>query len=533
MTTMGSGRRTSTGGGGGGVTNVRERVANAAEACRAVCVRMVEIVAATPAVIGGAVGVAGRGVKDVMGKGGAAVVKVVTPPRGILVLVAACFAAVLALVLVLMLGVAVQPPSDWQLQLQQLARNGMDGISSSIPTSWKLLGGGGAGLGSSVSESSSELSGLAASLGQKGDVVDALAKSVKTLLVRLEDQEKESRRLGDLNAELKAKVEGATASLMKLEQGNSKASLGGDGDPASAAPAMAPVDAMTRAEVDAALDLRFTAAETARADLEKRLTDVVESWGAKPVVTQSHVEEAVNKFIDVYYADRTGLVDYAYAGTGGSVVAHSGLVAGAPLPKSLVQQARLALGLARVHPRANEWVLSPKAGVPGSCLPLAGREGFIDIKLRTAIAIEALSVEHVPRSISYDIGTAPRRMSIFGWRADGDEEEDDRGIAGGGDDDDAGGIADMAAAVSSFVAKMVVGDAGEARDDSTLLLLGANIEYDIGGRAVQTFALPGTTSDSAVVTHVRFRVHENWGHPNHTCIYRLRVHGKPATRHGR
>nr|XP_020821983.1 SUN domain-containing protein 2-like [Phascolarctos cinereus] len=51
--------------------------------------------------------------------------------------------------------------------------------------------------------------------------------------------------------------------------------------------------------------------------------------------------------------------------------------------------------------------------------------------------------------------------------------------------------------------------------------------YDNAGEAIQTFHLEG--NDTAPYQLVELRILSNWGHPDYTCIYRFRVHGKPAT----
>ena len=110
---------------------------------------------------------------------------------------------------------------------------------------------------------------------------------------------------------------------------------------------------------------------------------------------------------------------------------------------------------------ANEWVLSPKKGVPGSCLPLMGSDGVVDIKLRNAIQADGISVEHIPKSIAYDITSAPKNVSVFGWYQ----------------------------------------KRGSPTSDQIQLV--SNIYYDIEGRTVQTFNFEKIVQP---ITHVRFKV---------------------------
>ena len=50
-----------------------------------------------------------------------------------------------------------------------------------------------------------------------------------------------------------------------------------------------------------------------------------------------------------------------------------------------------------------------------------------------------------------------------------------------------------------------------------------NVEYDIHYKAVQTFRLENSAE---YFQKVRFNVESNWGNPNYTCIYRIRIHGQ-------
>ena len=50
-----------------------------------------------------------------------------------------------------------------------------------------------------------------------------------------------------------------------------------------------------------------------------------------------------------------------------------------------------------------------------------------------------------------------------------------------------------------------------------------NIEYDIDNRAIQTFRFENS---GVAVNKVKISVNSNWGNPNYTCLYRVRVHGR-------
>jgi SUN domain-containing protein 1/2 len=60
---------------------------------------------------------------------------------------------------------------------------------------------------------------------------------------------------------------------------------------------------------------------------------------------------------------------------------------------------------------APQWVLSPMmAEMPGDCLALNGTSGYIDIKLRTRVMPTAFTLEHVDKSIAFNIERCETKM---------------------------------------------------------------------------------------------------------------------------
>ncbi|KAK9912348.1 hypothetical protein M0R45_036215 [Rubus argutus] len=138
-----------------------------------------------------------------------------------------------------------------------------------------------------------------------------------------------------------------------------------------------------------------------------------------------------------------------------------------------------------VHYDADK-MLRPSFGEPGQCFPLKGSSGFVQIKLRTAIIPEAITLEHVSKSVAYDRTSAPKDCRVSAWL---------RGVH----DPDL-----------------------EVIQRRCFLL--AEFTYDLEKSNAQTV----TVLDSAVsniVDTVRLDFTSNHGSPSHTCIYRLRVHG--------
>ena len=184
----------------------------------------------------------------------------------------------------------------------------------------------------------------------------------------------------------------------------------------------------------------------------------------------------VTSAVDRLHADRTGLPDYASATAGGRVLAHSPLVSWA------VDSGASA---SHVHPRADELLLTAAFETPGHCLPLAGGGGaWVDVALREAVHVTAVSLEHVHAAIALDAASAPRRFELHALRDGGGEG-----------------------------ALLVAGSYETAGDGAA-------------SSSVQTFAAgPGTAG--VAVSRVRLALRSNHG-GDYTCLYRLRVHGTPA-----
>lgn len=109
---------------------------------------------------------------------------------------------------------------------------------------------------------------------------------------------------------------------------------------------------------------------------------------------RNFAKEIVEKEIEKHAADGLGRVDYALASGGAKVINHS--------KPYLVGKSSswLAIGSSfnRVHPDPNaKKMLEPSFGEPGQCFALHGNSGFVEIKLRTVIVPEAVTLEHVSK----------------------------------------------------------------------------------------------------------------------------------------
>lgn len=193
---------------------------------------------------------------------------------------------------------------------------------------------------------------------------------------------------------------------------------------------------------------------------------------------RAYAREMIEREIQKHAADGLGRVDYAVASGGAMVVKHSDPFRGRTsnwFSKSVRNG---------VHSDADK-LLKPSFGEPGHCFPLKGSSGFVQIKLRTAIVPEAITLEHVAKSVAFDRSSAPKDCRVSGW--------------------------------------FQGNDANSAIDAEKMFLL-AEFTYDLEKSNAQTFDVVESTG-SSLVDMIRLDFSSNHGSLSHTCIYRVRVHG--------
>ena len=162
-----------------------------------------------------------------------------------------------------------------------------------------------------------------------------------------------------------------------------------------------------------------------------------------------------------------------------------------------------------------------KNTLPGSCWPMEGSIGQITLKLAYPVVVESVSIDHISSNIIREgkYNSAPKHLKIIGYPAC-DELESNCGAAGF-DLIDPIDIADIdydaeGPSVQTFesqYAKAMASIPTPAFDvDDT----------EPGSCALQTScSMPPRIS----VVAIEVKVLENWGNPDFTCLYRLRVHG--------
>ncbi|KAJ2946117.1 hypothetical protein O0L34_g5041 [Tuta absoluta] len=195
------------------------------------------------------------------------------------------------------------------------------------------------------------------------------------------------------------------------------------------------------------------------------------------------VKRIVAGMLEVYDADKTGLVDYALESAGGQVVSTRCTELYQIKTK---QYSILGMPVWWVY-TSPRYALTPGA-MPAECWAFQGFPGYLVIRLYAVIEVTGFSLEHMSRLLAVDgkIESAPKNFSVYGLH-------------------------------------------GEL--DPAPHLFGSYV-YDANGTAIQYFPVqfPKTTDIGGVnypvaYDTVELRVESNHGNPTYTCVYRFRVHG--------
>nr|XP_046212621.1 SUN domain-containing protein 1-like isoform X13 [Oncorhynchus gorbuscha] len=194
-------------------------------------------------------------------------------------------------------------------------------------------------------------------------------------------------------------------------------------------------------------------------------------------MSEEHVQLIVKNALKLYSQDRTGLVDYALESGGGSILS-TRCSETYETKTALMSLFGLPLWYFSQSPRV---AIQPDVH-PGNCWAFQGSHGYLVIRLSMRIVPSAFSLEHIPKSLSPTgtISSAPRQFTVYGL----DDEYQEKGK-----------------------------------------LLGS-YTYQDDEDALQTY--PVTEENDKAYQIIEVRVLSNWGHPEYTCLYRIRVHGQPS-----
>uniref|UniRef100_A0A672PYG6 SUN domain-containing protein 1-like n=1 Tax=Sinocyclocheilus grahami TaxID=75366 RepID=A0A672PYG6_SINGR len=208
------------------------------------------------------------------------------------------------------------------------------------------------------------------------------------------------------------------------------------------------------------------------------VTQTVAHTAGAAGMSEEQVQLIVQRALKLYSEDRTGQVDYALESGGGSILS-TRCSETYETKTALMSLFGLPLWYFSQSPRV---VIQPDM-YPGNCWAFKGSQGYLVIRLSLSVIPTSFCLEHIPKSLSPsgNISSAPQRFSVYGLNDEYQEE-------------------------------------GKLLGDYT---------YQEDGESLQTF--PVMEKNDKAFQIIEMRVLSNWGHPEYTCLYRFRVHGKPHT----
>ncbi|XP_074409049.1 SUN domain-containing protein 1 isoform X4 [Zonotrichia albicollis] len=194
-------------------------------------------------------------------------------------------------------------------------------------------------------------------------------------------------------------------------------------------------------------------------------------------ITEAQAQILVNNALKLYSQDKTGMVDFALESGGGSILS-TRCSETYETKTALISLFGIPLWYYSQSPRV---VIQPDM-YPGNCWAFKGSQGYLVVRLSMKIYPTAFTLEHIPKTLSPtgNITSAPRNFAVYGL----DDEYQEEGK-----------------------------------------LLGEYV-YDQDGEPLQMFPVMEKNEDAFQI--VELRIFSNWGHVEYTCLYRFRVHGKPA-----
>ncbi|KGL72700.1 SUN domain-containing protein 1 [Tinamus guttatus] len=206
------------------------------------------------------------------------------------------------------------------------------------------------------------------------------------------------------------------------------------------------------------------------------VTNAVNNAGVSGI-TEAQAHVIVNNALKLYSQDKTGMVDFALESGGGSILS-TRCSETYETKTALISLFGIPLWYFSQSPRV---VIQPDM-YPGNCWAFKGSQGYLVVRLSMKIYPTAFTLEHIPKALSPtgSITSAPKNFSVYGL----EDEYQEEGV-----------------------------------------LLG-HYFYDQGGEPLQMF--PVKEKNENVFQIVELRIVSNWGHAEYTCLYRFRVHGKPA-----
>ncbi|KAG0074072.1 hypothetical protein BGZ90_011045 [Linnemannia elongata] len=185
-------------------------------------------------------------------------------------------------------------------------------------------------------------------------------------------------------------------------------------------------------------------------------------------------------------------------------------------------------------------VIQPEMN-PGDCWPMQGGWGQVAIQLAKRVVVTEIVIEHVDPRIALHRGTAPREIEI--WRlaapttnpsssSSTEEDGEKRRMTNDGNAGESPILATWYKFGSPFPgASLLTTITYQQEQQQPIGTCDGSKDGDRIGEAeteietVQRFSIP-LSKQNVPAYGIVVRVLSNWGHPDFTCLYRVRVHGR-------
>nr|XP_036218519.1 uncharacterized protein LOC106625097 isoform X2 [Bactrocera oleae] len=213
-------------------------------------------------------------------------------------------------------------------------------------------------------------------------------------------------------------------------------------------------------------------------DINERLKSVTAlKEEINTALSKEEVHKIVKSVLDVYDADKTGLVDFALESAGGQILSTR------CTENYQTKSAQISIfGIPLWYPTNTPRIAISPQVQPGECWAFQGFPGFLVLKLNSMVYVTGFTLEHIPRSLSPNgrIDSAPRNFTVWGLEHEKDFEP----------------------------------------------VLFGEYEFIDNNASLQYFPIKNKDIKRPYEI-VELRIESNHGHAQYTCLYRFRVHGKP------
>ncbi|KAM0725890.1 Klaroid protein [Formica fusca] len=197
-------------------------------------------------------------------------------------------------------------------------------------------------------------------------------------------------------------------------------------------------------------------------------------------VSDEQMRKIVKEVLQIYDADKTGQVDYALESAGGQIISTR-----CTQRYDIKSRAFTLFGFTLYYESNNPRTVIQRNPIqPGVCWAFQDFPGYLLIQLRSAIYVTGFTLEHVSKLILSDenMSSAPRKFNVWGLANENDPEP----------------------------------------------IMFGEYEFTYSDNNLQYFPVQNTEAINQPYEYVELRIHSNHGQLDYTCLYRFRVHGRPA-----